>query len=124
MNRSWRKFLSFCLAGLVVFAQVAVGGHACQTSASGMSGPSLVHATGDRGSPDEIQPHLCFEHCNADQQNVSDTVQLGTQQAFVPTFSAMLPANQSLTAARLYQSPALLRDISPPLTIRNCCFRI
>ncbi|MBG6072648.1 MULTISPECIES: hypothetical protein [unclassified Polaromonas] len=73
---------------------------------------------------DDEQPSLCHAHCQASQQStdkyqvpgIATLADLGTDfplPRVVPT-----PMGAAL------QAPLLRRTTVPPLTVRNCCFRI
>ncbi|MES2509989.1 MAG: hypothetical protein V4625_08670 [Pseudomonadota bacterium] len=73
---------------------------------------------------DDEQPNLCHAHCQADSQS-ADKYQF-------PSLVAVdaLPAAPALQIALLpfveapSQAPYLQRTTAPPLSIRNCCFRL
>lgn len=128
MNRITRKLVSLLGIVAVVFAQLAVSAYACPVQFMGMDEASTVNLVREVHSNgrDAESPALCQKHCDNGQQNVNDTPQ---PQAFVPLAQApafivtLLPDPPSPLAATPLV-PSLLRTTAPPLSIRNCCFRI
>ncbi|MES2412972.1 MAG: hypothetical protein V4614_04170 [Pseudomonadota bacterium] len=119
----------FALVSLL-FMQMAVAGYACPGV-----GPKVAEAAAmaDAGMPcaesmtmnmDDEQSNLCHAHCQADSQS-AQTYQLPSLAAF-----DVLPAAPALQVALLpfveapAQAPYLQRTTAPPLSIRNCCFRL
>ena len=132
MVRNHRHRLITVLFALMslLFAQLALAGYACPGSGSKVA---EVSAMTEAGLPcaesmsmvvDEDQPNLCHAHCQAGQQT-ADTYQiplLASLPHFGPDYltTRMLPAPPGAAL----QALLLKRTTAPPLTIRNCCFRI
>lgn len=85
--------------------------------------------TGEAAVPsavlDPAAPALCEQHCQYGTQSVNDAPQalagVALAPAFVVTIAALVVVSASpATAAQ----PSRLYAASPPLSIRNCCFRI
>ncbi len=126
MKRIYRKLAGGIGIAAVVFSQFAGSAYAC---------PMLTQVLGERSEAVEgvaaseadtlmSQPALCHRHCADEQQIVNDPssplASVALEPAFVVTL-AMMPV-ASLAAATL---PApYLHVRPPPLSIRNCCFRI
>ena len=73
---------------------------------------------------DEEQPGLCHAHCQASQQS-TDKYQvpvLATLADLATDFP--LPRMVPTPMGAALQVPLLRRTTVPPLTVRNCCFRI
>ncbi len=124
--------LKAALVALVslVFMQLAVAAYVCpgsvvslaETAAMGKSG--MPCAGSESVVMDEEQPNLCQAHCQVGQQS-ADTYQLPT----LACASSVLAVYPAATAAPLLpgvpiQPPLVQRSTAPPLTVRNCCFRI
>lgn len=75
---------------------------------------------------DQEQPGLCHAYDHAAKQSL-DKPELPTAQPFVPAQLVMATvAIENLTNISSGQptSTLLTRTTAPPLSIRNCCFRI
>lgn len=119
----------FALASLL-FMQLAVAGYVCPGSASkiaeaaAMAEAGMPCAESMPLSMDDEQPSLCHAHCQASQQSV-DKHELPS-----PVSMGVLPADFSLQVAipvfseAPLQAPHLQRTTAPPVSIRNCCFRL
>ena len=126
MNRLLRKIISLLGIGSLLFAQLAVSAYACPMQFTALDDAATVMVACEESSSvrDMASPALCQQHCENGQKNVNDTPQ-------TPTFFAV---ETGLVVTRLTEpilpieaavlSPSLLRATSPPLAIRNCCFRI
>ena len=119
----------FALISLL-FMQLAVAGYICPGSGSKIAEAA---AMAEAGMPcaesmplnmDDQQPNLCHAHCQAGQQS-ADKHELPS-----PIALGALPADFSLQAAipvfseAPLQAPHLQRTTAPPVSIRNCCFRL
>jgi len=116
-----------CIAVLgLLFAQFAVSAYACpvtsgsaaQATSSEAAEPPCHHHDGDTNRS------LCQAHCQHGQQSSGDASALATVAGFVATFAVVMPA---ATSGTIVSAPAdfdLIHSTSPPLAIRNCCFRI
>ena len=116
----------------MLFMQLAVASYACpnmrtaqQSAAPAMSADSTAMASDCMGV-DMQQPSLCHAQDQVGNQTL-DKPQLPLVQPFVPvglvqaiaSFDVFYPPLAS-QARPLY----LTRATAPPLSIRNCCFRI
>lgn len=119
----------------VLFMQLAVAAYACPTikatpdvaSHEGWaSGESHSEMDGCAGGVDTEQPALCFAYS-----------QDGNQSLYKPQVPDVQPAvvvdivRQAVDASLVFtpdthyaQAPWLMRASTPPISIRNCCFRI
>lgn len=119
----------FALISLL-FMQLAVASYTCPGTGSKIA---EVAAMAEAGMPcaesmsvnmDDVQPNLCQAHCQAGQQS-ADKHELPS-----PVAIGALPADFSLQVAipvfseAPLQAPHLQRTTAPPVTIRNCCFRL
>ena len=119
----------------VLFMQLAVAAYACPTiqatpeiesNAGWASADEHSEMAGCEGGVDLEQPALCFAYA-----------QEGSQSLYKPTVPDIQPAvvidvvRQIVDTAFVFrpesthaQAPWLMRASAPPLSIRNCCFRI
>jgi hypothetical protein len=132
MTRNRRHRLITVLFALVslLFMQLAVAGYVCPGSgskvaeAAAMAEAGMPCAESMPLSMDDQQPNLCHAHCQAGQQS-ADKHELPS-----PIALGALPADFSLQAAipvfseAPLQAPHLQRTTAPPVSIRNCCFRL
>jgi hypothetical protein len=125
MKMRFTRKLAACIGlSALVFAQLAVSAYACPALAQTMEAAQQA-ATPPCHDMDMDQPALCQSHCQDGQQNVNDLQLLSALSGFVPGFIVTIidSAAQMLQQVRP-ASPSLLHSTSPPLSIRNCCFRI
>ena len=126
MNRVYRKLAGWIGIVAVVFTQFAVSVYACplllQSLNEGADTVSLSDPTS--GSPDFVSAGLCQKHCENGQQNVNDSPQPLLSDMLAPTFVVSQLINPPEPLPVMALAPSLLRATSPPLSIRNCCFRI
>ena len=119
----------FALISLL-FMQLAVAGYVCPGTASKVA---EVAAMAEAGMPcaesmtldmDEAQPNLCQAHCQTGQQT-ADKYELPSPIAIgaLPA-DFTLPAIVPVLSGAPLQAPHLMRTTAPPVTIRNCCFRL
>ncbi|MDP3857726.1 MAG: hypothetical protein Q8Q73_08210 [Stagnimonas sp.] len=108
--------------------QLAVAGYACPVDSKVSQIAAMAEAgmpcAGDMSSVDAEQPGLCHAHCQSAQQSV-EKVQAPTPMAAISTGFAYTVEPSHVSAPRSpAQPPTLLRSSAPPITVRNCCFRI
>ena len=119
----------FALVSLL-FMQLAVAGYVCPGT---VSNAAEVSAMKEAGMPcaeamalnmDDAKPSLCHAHCHVGQQS-ADKYQTPWPPA-IDTRPADLTLQVALPLFALapLQPPHLQRTTAPPLTIRNCCFRL
>jgi len=132
MTRNNRHRLITVLFALVslLFMQLAVAGYACSGSeskiaeAAAMAEAGMPCAESMPLSMDDQQSNLCHAHCQAGQQSADK------YQSPAPIPLGALPANFSLQVAfpvfseGPLQASHLQRTTAPPVSIRNCCFRL
>jgi hypothetical protein len=125
------RFLTVLFSLLVLLlSTAAVAGYACPGSEKALELAQMVDAgmpcaeTMSRSMDDE-QPGLCHAHCQSSQQT-ADNFQ-------PPAFADLLRLGVVLTVRGVAIAPRpaigeaswrLRRVTSPPLAVRNCCFRI
>lgn len=127
MNRFTCKWVSLLGIAAVLFAQFVVSAYACPLQFMGLDPAQAVFNTADTAPCENgLEPSaLCQKHCQDEQQNVKDTAQPPQFISVAPAFVVvMTPVDQHTPAAPRRQLPTLRHATSPPLSIRNCCFRI
>ncbi|MDE2429461.1 MAG: hypothetical protein KGM99_12070 [Burkholderiales bacterium] len=131
-SRSSRSIVAFILLNSMLFMQLVVAGYACAIAKTVIADTSYV-ATGMRyqgmagcKGMDQQQSDLCHAHIQVKNQSL-DKPNLPQVQPFlatklVATFHFIDVAYRP-TITQL-QPLELTRSVAPPLSIRNCCFRI
>jgi hypothetical protein len=120
MNRLTRKLVSLLGIVAVVFAQLSVAAYACPKQFMGLDAIA-VEAT---ESSDSVSPLLCQKYSEAGQQNINDTAPtMATQSVDCVRINPVMQDSFAPLAAANF-APTLHHATSPPLPIRNCCFRI
>jgi hypothetical protein len=134
-NRRSRVVTALIALFSVLFMQLAVAAYACPTltatsGAASNAGWSIADShmamDGCEGEADHDQPALCFAYSQEGSQSlykpplpdIQPAVVVEVVRQIVDTTLVFLPDS---TYA---QSPWLMRASAPPLSIRNCCFRI
>ena len=126
---------SRCVAAFIalfsmLFMQLAVAGYACPELNIGLTGKPVAMSADAGSMPgcagmDAAQPSLCHAHAQAGKQSL-DKPELPQVQSFVAAltlvFDDIEPAYSTIAAQP--DSVLLTRSSAPPLSIRNCCFRI
>lgn len=118
----------------ILFMQFAVASYACPAMKMGQDSDESVamsmsydsedmsHCTG----MDQEQPSLCHAYDHAGKQSL-DKPELPTAQPFIPAQLVMATVtieNLANVSPGRSTSALLTRTTAPPLSIRNCCFRI
>ena len=135
MIRNRRNRFATVLFALVslLFMQFAVAAYSCPggLATAGLSAEMTLMA--QAATPcaesmarvmDDDQPSLCHAHCHADQQS-ADKYQLPGLATVADVGCGIPPPRVAPVLMGLaLQAPLLSRTTAPPLTVRNCCFRI
>ena len=126
LNRCTHKWMAWiALAGLV-FAQLAVSAYACPFNSPGsaakMNQPSGDHAAMPCADFTRADAALCHEHCK--QGNLISTDAQPPAFTMVPAYVVTVPVIFEMPSISAPPVPELVHPISPPLSIRNCCFLI
>ena len=121
--RITRKLAACIGLSALVFAQLAVSAYACPALAQAIEAAQLAETTAPP-CHDMDQPALCRVHCQDGLQNVNDVQPAFALLGFVPGFIVTIDSAAQKPLQVLPASPSLLHSTSPPLSIRNCCFRI
>ncbi len=126
------RFIAACIALLsMLFMQLAVAGYACPGLKIDLVSKSVTMSADAGSMPgcagmDTEQPSLCHALDQTVSQSL-DRPELPQVQPFIAValplaFDARPPAYSPIAA--LPDSFLLTRITAPPLSIRNCCFRI
>ncbi|MBL8522585.1 MAG: hypothetical protein JNN20_02735 [Betaproteobacteria bacterium] len=126
MKRIHRKAVSLFAFVALLFAQFAVSAYACPmlTQGSGSQNAAVSNSVSSADEPDAAQPGLCQAHCEDGQQNVNDSAPTLASVDFAPAFVVYLQLVDLPSQLTTTLFPSLLHATSPPIPIRNCCFRI
>lgn len=105
---------------------MSMGGHANEMTAEVSASSSVM--TNCHGM-DRAQPQLCHIHAQGEQnkQSLDKSQSSSDVQPFVAVGLAFSLYAADVSTHRLSMQPEALpltRSTSPPITIRNCCFRI
>ena len=108
--------------------QLAMAAYACPVNSKVSQIAAMAEAgmpcADDMSSSDTDQPGLCHAHCQSAQQTV-EKVQAPTPMGAVATgFTYTLEPSRPAAPRPPAQPPSLLRSSAPPISVRNCCFRI
>lgn len=128
LSRTSRAIAAFATLFCLLFSQLAVAAYACPGLAPAQA---AIMAGGMSGCPDmdmkmdKEQPGLCKAHCEAGQQTL-DTAGLAQVPPFMPAALSAVLGERIATMPQVAAQDAdrLSRSTAPPLSIRNCCFRI
>jgi hypothetical protein len=124
MKMRFTRNLAACIGlSALVFAQLAVAAYACPAMAQTIEAAQQA-ATPPCHDMDMDQPALCQAHCHDSEQNVNDVLTAFAVPGFVPGLIVMIDSSARILLPARPASPSLLHSTSPPLSIRNCCFRI
>lgn len=133
LSRSSRSVAAFIALISMLFMQLAVAGYACPSlKISDLNELVMMSSHDDSQSMpgcegmDKEQPSLCHAHDQVGNQSL-DKPELPHVQPFIAT--ALLHVLHDIEVAyspSAIQPDSLLltRTVAPPLSIRNCCFRI
>lgn len=118
----------------VLFSQLAVAAYVCPSVADGQGHPPMaamqamseVHGASDCEDLDASQSSLCRTHCQGDNQSGDrpQTPNLSPSVAVILVPEVGTPGVAYRPIHTQAVSFWLTRSSSPPLSIRNCCFRI
>ncbi|NMM26487.1 MAG: hypothetical protein HHJ12_04130 [Glaciimonas sp.] len=126
------RFVAACIALLsMLFMQLAVAGYACPGLNIDLVSKSVAMSTDAGSMPgclgmDAEQPSLCHAQAQVGKQSL-DKPELPPVQTFIAAaltlvFDDIEPAFSPIVVQS--DSFLLTRITAPPLSIRNCCFRI
>ncbi len=127
MKYSQRKIISFIAIIALLFAQLAGSAYACPMLNSSVTAQMQMANYADLtcDDMDMAQPAMCKHHCEDNQQINNDSPLDPSALAFIPAFVVTLTVSVTTTfETTIVAAPSLHHATSPPLSIRNCCFRI
>lgn len=111
----------------LLFMQVAVASYACPVEGKAVE----IAAMAEAGMPcagdmvqDIDQPGLCHAHCQSAEQSVDKVQSLAPSAGVVTGVTYTVRAVHLIVPSDSQQELPLERSTSPPLQVRNCCFRI
>lgn len=128
--RSIRRWTACVVIVGILFSQLAVSAHACSTVAGE---PEAGASRQGEQTPTQALPGdkhgagsaaLCQTHCQDGQKTLGDGTASHVLPVFVPASMMLLAADAPRLLPATFQTTDLFRATSPPLSIRNCCFRI
>lgn len=133
MRLTRKTRLTAALLALVsmLFMQLAVAAYVCPGLQMGDQGAVMLsQSQPDSGSmpdcdqPDPKQPALCHAHCQDGKQSLDKAELPPILPALASGFFTAVVNSDILQRPFSTSVPLLTRTTAPPLSIRNCCFRI
>ncbi|MFZ6768730.1 hypothetical protein ACO0LM_16865 [Undibacterium sp. Di26W] len=135
LSRPSRLAAVFIALFSMLFMQLALASYACpgMTTGGGQDSAQVSLSTDNAPMPgcermDKEQPGLCHAHAQNEWSKQSlDKPSIPDVQAFTPAGIVLVIRTADFTATVPQTAPAsrLLRhQTAPPISIRNCCFRI
>lgn len=123
-----RIVAAIMMIAILLFSQLAVASYVCPDLDAAISSPNSEHGTHPNDCPNQSDelPNLCQAHCEPDSQS-AHTVQVPPVRAFVAAGLTVVICNAYavlFVQTRERSDSIVKRTTSPPLAIRNCCFRI
>jgi hypothetical protein len=120
LSRRSRLVTAFVTLCCLLFTQLAVAAYAC---------PALDAAPAAMATPcsnlDMQQPGLCKAHCEAGQQTVDAYSPVHISPFVAAALAVVVPElPEAAPLATGHDSNCLSHSTAPPLSIRNCCFRL
>jgi hypothetical protein len=134
LSRPSRLVAALIVLISMLFAQLAIAGYACPSFNTASSGDSMsmsMNSSGDQAMPgcmgsDKLQPSLCRAQDQNSNQSLDKPVTPHVSPFLASAFTLIF-RNIALASASADPQPQTLlltRSTAPPLSIRNCCFRI
>jgi hypothetical protein len=128
-NRRHRIVTVLLALASLLFMQLAMASYSCEARLDEVGKTVVVASMTQTDMPcDEVMnddhSNLCHAHCKADPQTVDkyQAPALPSRADLANDFS--LPVDTPAPVGALLQAPLLRRTTAPPLSVRNCCFRI
>ena len=122
VTRSLRRFVAFVAVAALALSQAALAAYACPGAAQ-MALAQEVAMSAPCEQDGMAVDSLCRSHCKDEKQKPTDAGKIGMAAPFTPTFWSRVDTSSPDPASSIL-SPSLLQAKPPPLSIRNCCFRI
>lgn len=123
MKRARRRVVGFLGVTAFVFAQFTLSAYACPDLARMVGSSPASSSSSHCEEMDESLPALCQKHCLDEKQKPNDAFSSAASIAFVASFSTRLQLVKTSIEEFVF-ARSLLDASPPPLTVRNCCFRI
>jgi len=131
LTRKTRLIAALLALVSMLFMQQAVAAYACPGLQMGDQDVMMLSQSQfDMGSmpgcdqPDPEQSALCHAHCQDGKQSLDKAELPPISPALVIGFFAVVVNSDILQRSFNTYAPLLTRTTAPPLSIRNCCFRI
>ena len=125
-----RKWIALLGVSAILFAQIAVAAYACPAFASSqvneqVTAMDMSNTEAPCVEMDANQANLCVEHCQYGQQSFDHPVApVVFAVADLPYILVRLGDPAVVGSTQEYAQSLLTRITAPPLSVRNCCFRI
>ncbi len=134
LTRPSRLITALIVLISMLFMQLAVAGYACPSFNPAPLSESMsmsMPMDGDQAmsgceNRDKSQPNLCHAHAQNANQSL-DKSAMPHVPPFLPATLTLVFSNIALAENSTTEQPnalLLTRSTAPPLSIRNCCFRI
>jgi hypothetical protein len=130
LNRRSRAVAALIALMSMLFMQLAMAAYACPAlgsahSDAAMAIPDDSHAMPGCHGMDKTQPSLCHAHAEAGHQSLDkpEVPQIQPFMAVGLTLALTTADTAGSQLAAVPESTEASRATSPPLSIRNCCFR-
>lgn len=111
----------------LLYMQVAVAGYVCPVESKAAEMAAMVES----GVPcagamvqDTEQPGMCHAHCQSAEQSVEKIKSPAPSAAVATGITYTVRPVHLIVPSEPQQELLLERITSPPLQVRNCCFRI
>lgn len=131
LTRKTRLIAALLALVSMLFMQLAVAAYACPALQMGDQGTMMLsQSQPNMGSmpgcdlPDPEQSPLCHAHCQDGKQSLDKAELPPIPPALVIGFFTAVVSFDTLQRSFNAFAPLLTRTTAPPLSIRNCCFRI
>lgn len=122
MTRRWRRFAALIVIAALALSQAALAAYACPRAAQMAPAQEMSMSAPCEQGEVAVDP-LCESHCKDEKQKPTDAGQIGLAAPFMPKFWSRVDTSSPDPTSSI-RSPSLLQARPPPLSIRNCCFRI
>ena len=127
MRHRIHRLSSLIAIAAILFAQLALSAYACTNQATTVATPSDMMSSdceANMVANGGATSALCHTHCQNDPQIAGDTPSPLASVLLTPSFVATVSVPEIRALQEITLLPALVHATSPPLAIRNCCFRI
>lgn len=135
LSRQSKAFVAMFVFVSILFSQFAVAAYACPGSMGDttVALTAVVSDANDHAYMADCSEHssmvpsaLCHAHCQPDGQSLDRAVHPDISPFIATTLIASLihPLVTRQTVALRIKEGYLIRVTAPPISVRNCCFRI